>query len=369
MADPPPAPSTTTPSTRVNPVLDRLAAYSWRLIVVGIVVLAVLWLLRQARIVFFPVVVALFLSRALSPVVGWLRNHGWRAGLAAITSMIGSLVLLGALVAAAVPSMAGEVDEIRPTLTTAVDDIEDWLVDDSPINFSRESIDRLRERAGPRLESLVSSADGEIADRATLVAEVIAGSFLAVILTFFMLRDGRRFTEWLTGLAPAAQQVRIRRSLDAAWSTLAGYLRGATLLGVAESIVIGLTLAISGGGLVAPVMLITFMGAYVPLVGAVVAGLVAVLVALVTGGTGAAIAVAIVALLVQQFDNDLLAPVVYGRALSLHPVVILLSVAAGGALFGIAGTLLAVPVVAVGVSVAKQYSNSRLEVAHTPPKE
>ena len=108
-------------------------------------------------------------------------------------------------------------------------------------------------------------------------------------------------------------------------------------------------------------MLITFLSAYIPMVGAVLAGVIAVMVALVTGGTGSAIVVAVVALLVQQFDNDLLAPIIYGRALSLHPVTVLLSIVAGGALFGIAGTLLAVPVVAVAV-------NATREVRHpTPP--
>jgi predicted PurR-regulated permease PerM len=101
-------------------------------------------------------------------------------------------------------------------------------------------------------------------------------------------------------------------------------------------------------------MILTFLAAFVPIVGAITAGVVAVLVALVTGGVGSAAIVAIVAIAVQQLDNDVLAPWIYGRALRLHPVVILVSVVAGGALFGIAGTLLAVPVVAVVVNVFKE---------------
>jgi predicted PurR-regulated permease PerM len=348
-------------------VLDRLAAYSWRLIVVGAGVVAALWILRRARVVFFPLVVALFLTRVLSPVVDWLGRHKWRPGLAAMASILGFFALLTGLVASAVPSFVDELDSVRPTVTRALDDVENWLVDDSPVRVSRETVDRLRERGGERIESLFNSSDDDLTVRATLVAEVIAGTLLAVILTFFMLRDGRRFADWVTGLAPEAQRIRVRRSLEAAWSTLAGYLRGATLLGAIESVAIGLTLLLAGGDLVAPVMMLTFVAAYIPLLGAIAAGLVAVLVALVTGGTAAAIAVGIVAVLVQQFDNDLLAPVIYGRALSLHPVVILLSVAAGGALFGIAGTLLAVPVVAVGVNASREYSNSKLEVIGSSP--
>ena len=343
------------PPPRVHRLVDRAAAYSWRLIVIGIVAVACLWLLRQARVVFFPIVIALFLARALSPISAWLRRHRWRAGLAAAVSILGFFVVFFGLLTVAVGSFADEAESIEPTVTLALDDIEDWLVDDSPVQVSRDSIDRLRERAADEFDELTRSSDGTLTDQATLVAELITGSLLAVILTFFMLRDGALFVDWICRRA-RRNEIRVRRSLESAWATLGGYLRGAALLGVVESIVIGATLLIAGGRLVAPVMVITFLGAFVPIAGAVVAGIVAVLVALVTGGTGAAIAVAVVALVVQQLDNDVLAPVIYGRVLSLHPVMVLLSVVAGGALLGITGTLLAVPVVAVAINSAKEYS-------------
>jgi predicted PurR-regulated permease PerM len=176
-----------------------------------------------------------------------------------------------------------------------------------------------------------------------------------VILTFFMLRDGDRFTDWALQQAPANRRNRLRAAADRGWQVLGSYLRGAALLGIVEAVLIGLTLLIGGGGLVLPVMILTFVAAFVPIIGAITAGVVAVLVALVTGGLGTAVAVGVVALVVQQLDNDLLSPWIYGRALALHPVVILLSVVAGGALFGIAGTLLAVPTVAVGVNTLKAY--------------
>lgn len=345
-------------SPRVHPRLDKIAAYSWRLIVIGVVALAGLWLLRQARVVFIPVVIALFMTRALSPVAGWLRRRRFRPGLAAAASMLLFFVVLGALLVVVVRSFAGEAESIGPTLTEAVDDVETWLVDDSPFELTRQDVRDVRERVGEEVRDLRRSSDGQIADQATLVAEVATGMILAVILTFFMLRDGRRLTAWLAKRAGPGRQARMSRAMNSAWSTLSGYLRGATLLGAVESVLIGLTLFITGGSLVAPVMVITFLGAYIPLVGAVVAGVVAVLVALVTGGTGAAIAVAVVALIIQQLDNDLLAPIIYGRALSLHPAVILLSVVAGGALFGFAGTVLAVPTVAVAFNALREYNRS-----------
>jgi predicted PurR-regulated permease PerM len=339
------------------PVIDRASAYCWRLIVIGIVVLAALWILRQARVVFVPVVIAFFLARILSPLCATLRRRRWRPGLAAATSLAVFFVVLVGSSAVVVGSFADEAESVRPTLTQAIDDVEEWLVADSPIQVSRDGIDRLREQAADEFDRLTRSSDSSITDHATLVAELITGTILAVILTFFMLRDGAQLVDWIC--RRARRDIAARRSLDAAWAALGGYLRGAAILGVVESIAIGATLLIAGGRLVAPVMAITFAAAFVPVAGAVLAGLIAVLVALVTAGTGAAIAVAVVALLVQQVDNDVLAPVVYGRVLSLHPVVVLMSVVAGGALFGITGSVLAVPVVAVAVSSAKEYTTSR----------
>lgn len=356
------------PSPRVPTTLDRLAAYSWRRIVISIVALAALWLLREARVVFFPVVIALFLTRALSPVSGWLQRHRWRPGLAAITSMVVFFVVLLALVTLAVRSFAGEAEAIGPTLTEAVDDIEDWLVEDGPFDISRADAQSVRERIGEEFDNLTRSSDGEVAEQATLVAEIFTGILLAVILTYFMLRDGRRFTDWAASKGSGDRPVKVRRSLDAGWTTLAGYLRGAAVLGVVEAIVIGITLWAVGGSLIAPVMVITVLGAFIPLVGAIGAGVIAVLVALVTGGTTAAVIVAVVAFVVQQLDNDLLAPVIYGRALNLHPVAVLLSVVAGGALLGLTGTILAVPVVAVAVNAAKAYRSADMPVAAEPAR-
>jgi predicted PurR-regulated permease PerM len=345
------------PSRGLFPIIDRAAAYSWRLIVIGIVVVAALWLLRQARVVFFPIVVALFVARALSPIVAFLRRHRWRPGLAVAATLVAFFTAFLGFAAIVVGTFADEVESVRPTLTQAIDDVEDWLVTDSPIRVSREGIDRLRERAADEFDRLSRSSDGNLTDQATLVAELLTGTILAIILTFFMLRDGERFAEWTCRLARHNQNA-VRRSLDAAWATLGGYLRGAAVLGAVEAVIIGVTLLACGGSLVAPVMAITFVGAFVPIAGAVAAGLIAVLVALVTAGTGAAIIVAIVALIVQQLDNDVLAPVIYGRVLRMHPVLVLLSVVAGGALFGIAGSILAVPVVAVAINSTREYTSA-----------
>jgi predicted PurR-regulated permease PerM len=339
---------------RVHPTIDRLGATSWRLICIGVVGLAALWLLSRLRVVVAPIVIALFLTRGLAPIAGWLRRRRFKPALAALTAMLVFFGSLAGIAAAIIPSLADQAESLGPTLTQAADDVEDWLVEDSPFEVSRDTIDRLREQTGARVNRLLESSDGAVLDSATLAAEIVAGIILAILLTFFMLRDGSRFVSAVIGRARPERQPKLRRAADRGWATLGGYLRGAAMLGVVEATIIGLTLFFAGGDLVAPVVIITFLGAFIPIVGAFLAGLVAVLVGLVTGGIGTAVIVAIVAFIVQQLDNDLLAPWIYGRALSLHPVAVLLSVVAGGALFGFAGTVLAVPVVAVVVNVWKE---------------
>lgn len=342
----------------MHPVVVRLAAYSWRLIAIGIVVIAAVWLVSRLRLVLIPVVIALFLTRALMPTCRWLRKHRWPGALAAATTMFGFFVLFFGLLAAIAPSLAEEAGSLEETVTEALDDVEDWIVEDGPFDISRESIDRLRERTGERVDNFFRASDGAVIDSATLAAEIFAAAILAVVLTFFMLRDGARFTEWSLRHVPERRRSALRRAADRGWLTLGGYLRGAAILGAVESVTIGFALWAAGGGLVAPVMILTFIAAFVPIVGAIAAGVVAVLVALVTGGVVPALIVGAVALVVQQLDNDLLAPVIYGKALNLHPVTVLLSVAAGAALFGLGGTLLAVPLVAVAVNVADELRSS-----------
>jgi putative heme transporter len=343
-----------TRSRQVHPRVEWLAAYSWRLIVIGVVGLAGLWLIQRLAPVVVPLAIATFLTRLLLPISNALRRRRWRPGLAALMALVVFLALLAGVSRLIVPSIADELVTLGPTVTQAIDDVQDWLVDESPFDVSREAIDRLRDRAGERLDGLFRASDGQFVDGAALVAEVIAGLFLALFLTFFMLRDGARLAAWATARARPERRATFQRAAERGWWTLGGYLRGAAALGFIEAIAIGLALLLSGGALVAPVMIVTFVAAFVPIVGAIVAGLIATLVGLVTGGLTTAAVVAVAAIVVQQLDNDFLAPWVYGRALRLHPAAVLVSVVAGGALFGIAGTLLAVPVVAVAVNVTRE---------------
>jgi predicted PurR-regulated permease PerM len=335
-------------------VVERLAAYAWRLLVLAAVLIAFLWLLGQLWVLLVAVVIGTLLTRALDPVNRWLRAHGVKPGLAALLSLVlflGVLVLAGWVI---IPSVADEFESLGPTLTEAVDDVEEWLVQDAPVDVSQRDVDRFRENIGDAISNALSTSGGSVVSGALVALEVFTGLLLSLVATFFLLKDGPDGQRWILDRAPVHRHDIIRRMAQRAWETIGGYLRGSGLLGVVEALIIGGTMAVAGAELVAPVMVLTLAAAFVPMVGAVVAGIVAVLVTLATAGFTAALIVGGVAIVVQQLDNDLLAPVIFGKALSLHPLIILFAVVGGGALFGFAGTVLAVPVTAVIVNVAAE---------------
>lgn len=344
----------TTPARRrtdVHPVIERLGAYSWRLIAIGVVAWFVLQLLATLRIVVFPVVVALFLTVVLMPPARWLRGLGLPPLLAVwsvFLGFVGLLVLLGFLI---IPAMADEFADLGPTVEEGVDSIERWIIEDSPFDIDQQRLDELRQQATDRISETVRGSGGVILETAVLVFEVVAGMVLALVMTFFFLKDGERFQQWAIERVPEAHRAATARGARRGWQTIAGYLRGSATLGLIEAVIIGLTVFLAGASLVVPVMVLTFFAAFVPFVGAVVAGTVAVAVTLATAGFAPALIVTGVALLVQQFDNDLLAPFVFGKALDLHPLIILVAVAAGGTLAGLAGAFLAVPLTATVINV------------------
>jgi putative heme transporter len=341
----------------VNPTVDKLAAYSWRLLVIGAAGLAAILLLVRLRVVLFPIVIATFLAVALTPVARILRDRGLPKLPATAVAFLLFFGGLGGVFALIVPTVADEIGDVGPTLTEATDSIEEWLIED--IGIEEAQIDRWRAQASEAARASVSGSTEVVLDGAVLVGEAFAGLLLSLFLAFFMVKDGQRFQAFVLRQLPPDREPLARRLGARAWRTLAGYLRGSAALGVVESVIIGIAMAIVGGSLIPAVMTITFLAAFVPFVGAIVAGTVAVAVTFVTAGTGPAAVVAIVALVVQQLDNDLLAPIVFGKALELHPVAILLGVATGAALGGLPAAILAVPVTALISNLANEVRHPR----------
>jgi predicted PurR-regulated permease PerM len=335
----------------VYPVVARLGAYSWWLIGVGIVLLAVLWLMAQLWVLVLAAAVAAFLSRALDPPARYLRARGLPRALVAVSVLIGFILVLAGIVALLVPSIANEFEDLGPTIEDAIDDVENWLVEDSPFDVSRQDVQDFRDEADERVGDILESQSGTLISGTILVFEVFAGIVLALVTTFFILKDGDRFGDWFVARLPHHRRDLASRLGARAWRTLGGYLRGSATLGLIEGTIIGTTVWLVGGSLAIPVAVITFFAAFIPFAGALIAGVIAILVTLVTAGFGGAVVVAIVALVVQQLDNDFLAPWVFGKNLELHPLIVLVAITAGGTLFGAFGAFLGVPVSAVLINL------------------
>jgi putative heme transporter len=339
---------------RINPRYAFVASYAWRFLVIAAAFGLLLWIAGQMLVVVIPLGVAALAGRALWPINHQLRRK-LPPAVASLICVLGLIVALGAAITLVGFALAGEADQLVPTVEAGVDDILTWIAEDSPLDVTREQVDDVWEQMLDGVRSFLLPDENGIATGAMIAAEFIAGMLLALVITFFVLKDAPMWVNRVLRRVGEARRPGVERGILRGWEALGGYLRGVVILGTVEAVGIGLAMFFVGANLVLPVMLLTFLGAFIPLVGAIFAGLVAVLVTLVTVGLGPAIIVLVVAILVQNFDNDVLAPVVYGRALRLNPLVVLLSIAAGGALFGLIGALFAVPTVAVTLNVIDEW--------------
>lgn len=350
-------PPTPTAPPRINPTIDKLAAYSWRLLLIAAAGLALILLLVRLRLVLFPIIIATFLAVVLVPIAQVFRDRGLpKLAATALTFLFFFGALIG-IFSVIVPTVGDEIGDIGPTITEATDAIEAWLIDD--MGISAAQIEEWRDQASAAIRRSLAGSTDAVVDGAVLVGEMFAGLLLALFLTFFIVKDGARFQAFVLRNLPTDQRPLARRLGARAWKTLGGYLRGSAALGIVEGTIVGIAMAIVGASLIPAVMTITFFAAFVPFLGAIVAGILAVAVTFVTAGTGPAVVVAIVAFAVQQLDNDLLAPIVFGKALELHPVTILLGVATGAALGGLGAAILAVPVVALAANLISEVRRPR----------
>jgi len=314
------------------------------LLVLAAALVAILLLMAKLRLVLLPVIVALLISTMLIPPAAFLRRLRLPRFLAALVVMLVPAAILYGLALVIAPGLVEEFEELGPALTAGIDEIQEWIARTIP-SFEAGT-ERIEDQVQEQISGSVSSITSGILTGATVAAEAIAGVFLTVTLLFFFIKDGDKLSEAVAGSLPESLAERARTAGPAIWSTLTGYVRGVGIIGAVDAAAIGLALVVLDIPLVGPLMALTFVGAFFPVVGAVVAGLVAVLVALVSGGPTDALILGLVVLIVQQLEGDLVAPLVFAKAVNLHPIVILVAITSGAVLAGVVGAFLAVPVTA-----------------------
>lgn len=342
----------------IPPLFERLAGIAWRFIVIVLAAAIVVSGLVQLRVVVLPIVVAVFLATLLMPVADRLRRLGLRSALAAAITMVGAALVLGGVLTFIIVEVVDETDTLAEDASDAVDEIEDWLIT-GPLDLEQDQVDDARESIADSFEDNSEALTQGAVRMGAIAVEVVTGAVLAVVLLFFVLKDGHRAGVALGRLVGADRAEDLRELGAKTWATMAGYLRGVAITGLVDGAIIGLGLVVLGVPLVVPLMMLTFLGAFIPLVGATVAGVLAAMVALVSNGPGTALAVGALVVVVQQVEGDVLAPLVLGRAVRLHAVTILLALTAGSVLAGIIGAFLAVPLAAVGKTVFEHYRPPR----------
>jgi len=347
--------------SRARPALrdlltDRLGVLGIRsvqLLVVIVLAAVAVFALVQLKLVVIPLLIALILAAALSPVITFLRRRGLSPILATWITLVAGIVVFGGLVSLIVLAVRDQWGELATSTSEGIDKLHEF-VENGPFPVDQAQLDSLRDTV---VDFLTSSQFGSGALAGVSVAgELVTGIVLAVVILFFFLKDGDRI--WAFFLTPFRGHVLARgqRIGRTAVKTLGGYVRGTAIVAAVDAVAIGVGIAIVGVPLALPLAVVVFLSAFIPLIGATVAGILAALVALVAIGPWAALVVVIIVVAVNQLEGNFLQPVVMAQSLKLHPLVILLALTAGTILGGIVGAVLSVPIAAVGWAIVKTWN-------------
>lgn len=325
--------------------LLRAGRLAWSTLgIAGVLVLVSLVAGRLSLIV-IPLILALFPATLLVPVAGRLQSHGVPKSLAAVASLLLGVVVIGGIIAAMVPLVTAEFPGLVDSASSGIAELEE-ILEDAPFGVGAQGTAGLLEAGREQLGQL-GDYTGQAVSAATTAFEVLAGTALLLVILFFYLKDGRRLTEGILSLVPTRTRGRARQAADRAWNALGRYFRGQLLVALVDALFIGIGLVLLDVPLAVPLAVLIFFGALFPLIGALVTGALAVLVALADGGLSSGLIVLGLILLVQQLEGNILQPIILSHAIDLHPLVVLLSVTAGGILLGILGAFIAVPAVAI----------------------
>ena len=336
--------------------LRTAAGWSWRLLVVAGVAAVVIWLIIQFRLVVIPFLIAILLAAILVPFSQWLQRHRWPKWLAVLASMLGAVALIGGLVTLVVFQVRGGWDGLVEQTIAAVDSISAWIAG-PPFNIPTEDLVATIQAWWAEFSQDTGPIWAGVLSAGSTAGHVIAGLLLCLFATLFLLIDGRRIWNWALRLFPRRVRPRLDDAVRAGWTTLTTFARVQIFVAAVDAVGIGLGAWILGlffpGGfpLVIPIAVAVFLGSFIPIVGALVTGALAVFVALVYLGPIPAIIMLAIVLLVQQIEGHVLQPLVMGTAVNVHPLAVVFAVAAGSLIAGIPGALFAVPLVAVANSI------------------
>ncbi|MEE1927788.1 AI-2E family transporter [Streptomyces sp. TRM 70351] len=352
----PPAPAT------VIPWGLRVASEAgWRLLVLAGVVWVLIQVIGAISLLIIAFSAGLLITALLQPTVARLRRWGLGRGLATAATFISGFAVMGLIGWFVVWQVIENQEDLTRQVQDGIDELRNWILN-SPFQVTEDqlndSVDTINQWIGEHSQELTSAG----LQGASYIVTFFTGAALTAFVCLFLLYDGRRIWQWFLKFVPLAAREGVAGAGPRAWVTLTGYVRGTVIVAFIDAIGIGLGIWVLGVPLAVPLGVIVFLSAFVPVVGALASGALAVVVAFVTNGLVTALLVLGVVLLVQQIEGNVLQPLILGRMVQVHPLAVVLTVTGGSLLAGIPGAVLAVPLVAVTntvVTYLRAYAESR----------
>jgi predicted PurR-regulated permease PerM len=368
-----PAPIPTGPSNfsraQVPWGVDLAAAWAWRFLVIVAAGYVLFRALGFFSLVALPLVIALLVTALVSPMVRWLDRIGLPRGLAAVFVVVGSIAFVSLMLTFAGQQVANGASDLADQVVAGLGEIKTWLKT-GPLNASDGQINDYIDRAQRAIADSTGEggAISQVTEVGTTLGHVLAGFFIVLFATYFFLADGDRIWAWLVRLAPRAAREHVDTSGKVAWRSLTQFVRATVIVAAVDAIGIMIVAAVLGVPFVMAIGVLVFLGAFVPMIGATVAGTVAVLVALVDQGPLTALLMLGGVILVQQIEGHVLQPFLMGRFVSLHPLGVIVAIACGVIVAGVSGALVAVPL-AAAVNAVVQHLASNTDVGEEDPEE
>ena len=329
----------------VEPLVRKTAAWAWRLLVILTAAVVVLWVSKRLEIIIVPVLLALMISALLVPAVDWMDRRGLPRGAAVAVVLLGGFAILGGILTFVVSQFIVGLPDLTEQVTHSIDNTRRWLIE-GPAHLRSEQIDSAGNAAIQALHNNQAKLTSGALSTAATITELVTGAVLVLFTLIFFLYGGRNIWQYVVKIFPIGVRDRVMEAGSAGYGSLIGYVRATFLVALTDAAGVGTGLAIMSVPLALPLASLVFLGAFIPLIGALISGLLAVVVALLAKGIVYALLTLGLLIVINQLEAHLLQPLVMGRAVSIHPLAVVLAIATGGVLAGIPGALLAVPTVA-----------------------
>lgn len=350
------------------PVGMRLAgAWSWRLLALAAAIAVFIFLVIQLRLIVIPLLVAVLIAALLLPVVAFLVRHRWPRGLAVAVAMVGTIAIVGGLITLAAMQITRGSAGLSDRFTVSIAAFKAFLLN-SPLQLTETQLNEFVQQIWTAVQADSQIFVSGALSVGTSLGHLVTGLLLTLFSVLFILIDGKGIWSWIVRIFPRRARPAIDGAGIAGWVTLGNFVKVQILVATIDAIGIGVGAALLGVPMAIPIAVLVFLGSFIPIVGAVATGAVAVVIALLFNGPIIALAMLGVVLLVQQIEGHVLQPLIMGTAVKVHPLAVVLVVAAGSLLAGIPGALFAVPIAAV-LNVMVNYISSGQWRRVTPSAE